>query len=143
MKMTPEAFELRVVSYKEHRNDIQHIRTQVFILEQGIPESLEWDHFEHSSWHILAFSDSNAVATGRLQQDGKITRIAVLKPWRNMGLANRMIETLIQLADDQGLKSLYLNAQTSATGLYEKHGFTGSGEIFDEGGIEHIRMQRL
>ena len=141
--MTPDPFELKVVTYKDYQSDIQYIRTQVFIIEQGIPESLEWDSYEHSSWHVLAFSGSQAVATGRLQPDGKITRIAVLKPWRQMGLANQILVTLLQLAADYGLESLYLNAQTSATGLYKKHGFTSDGEVFDEGGIEHIRMQRL
>ncbi len=141
--MTSENFNIKIVSYEEYQLDIQNIRTQVFIVEQGIPESLEWDDHEHASWHVLAFAGVQAVATGRLQPDGKITRIAVLQSWRNKGLANQLLTTLLTLAKKEGLNSLYLNAQVSATGLYEKHGFTTTGDVFNEGGIAHIRMQRV
>ncbi len=142
MTMNAEAL-LEVVSYTEHKAEIQHIRREVFITEQGIPESLEWDDFETSSWHVLAYTNGKPVATGRLQPDGKITRIAVLKSARKQGLATRILQSLLSLAEQHAISSLYLNAQTTAVGLYEKHGFTRHGEVFDEGGIDHVRMQRL
>ena len=133
---------IKVVTYADYKSDIQLIRRSVFIQEQGIPESLEWDEHEESSWHVLAFVDSKPAATGRLQTDGKITRIAVLKAFRNRGLATQLLTALLTIAEKNDLFSLYLNAQTSAIGLYEKHGFSRHGDVFDEGGIEHIRMQR-
>ncbi len=133
---------IKIVTYADYKSDIQLIRRSVFIQEQGIPESLEWDKYEDSSWHVLAFINNKAVATGRLQTDGKITRIAVLKAFRKQGLATQILTALLTLAEKNELQSLYLNAQTAAIGLYEQHGFSRHGEVFDEGGIEHIRMQR-
>lgn len=131
-----------IVSFKEHKNAIKHIRTDVFIKEQGIPESLEWDEYEHSSWHAVAYINNIPVGTGRLQQDGKITRIAVLKAYRGNGVASAILKQLLALAAKHKLHALYLNAQTSAASMYEKYGFIREGEPFDEGGIEHTRMRR-
>lgn len=130
-----------VVKFSDYRSEIEMIRRAVFIVEQGIPESLEWDNHEHSSWHCLARLNDTPAGTGRLQFDGKITRIAVLNEWRQRGVASAIIKQLLQTAADNELHHLFLNAQTTATSLYEQFGFVQRGDVFDEGGIPHIRME--
>ncbi|MEM7256120.1 MAG: GNAT family N-acetyltransferase [Pseudomonadota bacterium] len=101
---------------------------------------MEWDEHEHSSWHCLAKVGTHYAGTGRLQTDGKITRIAVLPEWRGRGVAARMLEQLLKTAHQNHLHPLYLNAQTTAIALYEKYGFRCVENVFDEGGIAHIKM---
>lgn len=140
--MTTKPVSVEVVRFSDRRSRIEEIRRAVFIIEQGIPESIEWDNHEHSSWHVLAQIDNKPAGTGRLQTDGKITRIAVLKKCRQLGVATKIIQKLLETASHNNLENLHLNAQTSATALYERFGFVTTGDTFDEGGIEHIRMIR-
>lgn len=135
---------LITTDWASHRQPLESIRTRVFIEEQNIPPQMEWDEHETDSWHVLAkTSQQQFIGCGRLQPDGKLTRIAVLKQWRGRGVANAIVAQLIMLATQHNLPRLYLNAQTTAISLYEKHGFITSGEAFDEAGIPHIKMQRL
>jgi predicted GNAT family N-acyltransferase len=140
--MNTDSINVEIVRFTDFESEIKHIRHQVFIVEQGIPESLEWDEHEHSSWHALARVGEIPAGTGRLQPDGKITRIAVLQAWRKRGIAADILQHLLQRAAAENMHRLYLNAQLSAVALYERFGFVAIGVTFDEGGIEHIRMER-
>ncbi len=140
--MNASPVSVDIVGFSECRRQIEAIRRAVFIVEQGIPESIEWDEHEHSSWHAIARIDNQPAGTGRLQTDGKLTRIAVLKDYRQHGIATNIIHKLLDTASDHQIHRLYLNAQTSAVSLYERFGFVAQGDTFDEGGIEHIRMVR-
>ena len=122
---------------------VRQIRSQVFILEQQVPPELEWDEHEDHAVHVLCRRDGAPAAVGRLViTDGraKIGRVAVLKRYRGQGLGAAVCEKLIEIARDEGAKEIYLNAQLHARGFYEKLGFTARGEIFEEAGIDHVRM---
>ena len=49
---------------------------------------------------------------------------------------------LIEQARHRGLAEVTLNAQVHAVPFYERHGFKAEGELFDEAGIPHRRMQK-
>ena len=36
----------------------------------------------------------------------------------------------------------FLHAQDHLRGFYEQHGFAAVGDVFDEDGIPHVRMER-
>ncbi len=122
---------------------VRQIRSQVFILEQQVPPELEWDELEERAVHVLCRRDGAPAAAGRLVvTDGraKIGRVAVLKRYRGQGLGAAVCRKLIEIAHDEGAREIYLNAQLHARGFYEKLGFTARGEIFEEAGIDHMRM---
>ena len=74
---SPLAFTVRSASWEGDRPGIELVRRQVFIEEQGIPESEEWDEVDPVSRHALAVtSKRDVVGTGRLEPTGKIGRIA-------------------------------------------------------------------
>jgi len=123
---------------------IQSIRQQVFIHEQGIPAELEWDHQDHSALFVLAYDeDGHAIGTGRLLQDGRIGRMAVLKNWRGRGIGNAMLQQLIRLAQQNNLEKVYVSAQTDACGFYARAGFVNEGSVYTEAGIPHRKMSLL
>jgi predicted GNAT family N-acyltransferase len=63
------------------------VRRAVFIIEQGIAESDEWDSADVQCVHALALTAKrDAVGTGRLEPTGKIGRLAVLAEFRGLGL---------------------------------------------------------
>ena len=60
------------------------IRRAVFIIEQQVPEALEWDDDDAAATHLLAIDPASgeAVGTARILPDGRIGRMAVLPSWR-------------------------------------------------------------
>jgi len=100
--------------------DAFHVRREVFIKEQNVPDEEEFDRADLRSHHVIVYSNTRPVATGRLFKDGEtwlIGRISVLKEYRGK-----------------------LHAQTHAVSFYEKFGFVAYGKTFLETNIEHISM---
>jgi predicted GNAT family N-acyltransferase len=77
--MLHKPFLIRSASWQADRARLEYVRRQVFIIEQKIPESEEWDDADENSSHVLAFSKKrDVVGTGRLEPTGKIARLAVV-----------------------------------------------------------------
>ncbi len=127
-----------------HWEEVKHlaypIRLTVFVNEQQVPEELELDEDDPTAWHAVVLDHGKAIATGRLLRSGKIGRLAVLKEYRGLGLGGELLKTLVSYGRQEGIKEFLLHAQTSAVGFYERHGFKAIGPVFNEAGIDHIRM---
>ena len=120
---------------------IRAIRETVFIHEQGVPVELKWDGLDSACAHVLAWNDrGEAIGTARMQQNGTIGRMAVLKDWRGRGVGRALLQTLLDLATRRGLSRVTLSAQTHALGFYERAGFDVVGEPFIDAGIPHRKM---
>jgi predicted GNAT family N-acyltransferase len=120
------------------------IREQVFVHEQHVPQSMEWDEHDAGSCHVLARGPDGApIGTGRLLPDGQIGRMAVLPEWRGRGVGRALLQRLLEVAGNAGMSCLMLHAQMHALPFYEGFGFSGSGEVFMEAGIPHLMMQRM
>jgi len=122
---------------------IMKVRNAVFVEEQGVSAELELDDKDELCSHALILNDGDPIATGRIESDGHIGRIAVLKAFRQEGLGRRVVQQLEQTAMDLGLKRVYLGAQLTAIGFYEKLGYHCYGEIFMDAGIEHRHMEKI
>jgi hypothetical protein len=90
---------------------------------------------------VLARDAAGApIGTGRLAPDRRIGRMAVLREWRDHGVGDALLMTLLQAARDQGLHAVSLHAQAPALDFYLRHGFRPRGPRFLEAGIEHQDM---
>jgi len=136
-------FTTIAADWSRHAAAIRAIRHAVFVSEQGIPASLEWDGTDVDCFHVLALTDrGQPVATGRLQADGKLGRMAVLGAWRGQGIGQAILAHLLAEAHDRQLRRVYLHAQLEAVDFYRKAGFRVHGAAFEEAGITHIEMVR-
>jgi len=137
--MQHKPFLIRGATWQADRAELERVRRQVFIVEQKIPESEEWDDADENSSHVLVFSEKrDAVGTGRLEQTGKIARLAVLAEYRGQGVGSAMLIRLVEEARQRGFTKVYLHAQTHALNFYKKFGFVSDEKIFSEGGIPHV-----
>ena len=137
--MLHKPFLIRSASWQADRARLEYVRRQVFIIEQKIPESEEWDDADENSSHVLAFSKKrDVVGTGRLEPTGKIARLAVVGQYRGQGVGSAMLIRLVEEARQRGFDQVYLHAQTHALNFYKKFGFVSDEEIFSEGGIPHV-----
>jgi predicted GNAT family N-acyltransferase len=122
------------------------IRTEVFIVEQQVPEELEVDEYEQVATHVVAYNEENQpVATGRIlpygDGVGKMQRIAVLPIARTGGYGRVIMNKLEEIGRELGYTEFVLEAQVHAEGFYKKLGYaTVSPEPFLEAGIWHVKM---
>lgn len=137
---TPNSALIEEVNWQTRAASISAVRRKVFIVEQGVPEELEWDGEDPGAIHVLAHLDNIPIGTGRLLLSGHIGRMAVLQPYRGRGIGSKMLKHLLVLAAQNQLSYIILHAQLQAKAFYLKHDFHCVGEVFEEAGIPHIRM---
>ena len=132
--------------WAELRDGARSLRDQVFVQEQRIPLSVEWDDADDSAVHAVACNRlGQAVATGRLLAPepgvAKIGRMAVHRFLRGSGAGRAVLLALMQAARERGDTSVVLSAQRTAVGFYERLGFVADGAPFTEAGIPHQAMR--
>ncbi len=133
-----------IANWESDSEAIRTIRSEVFIQEQFVPETLEWDGLDEMATHLLALSASRtAVATLRLLDDGHIGRVAVLKPFRRLGIATAMMQLALKITQQRKIDKVILDAQLPVIPFYQKLGFQTTGSVFMDAGIPHIRMRLL
>ncbi|HNV27159.1 MAG TPA: GNAT family N-acetyltransferase [Nitrospira sp.] len=132
---------VKLVDWVDAEPLIRPVRETVFIHEQAVPEELEWDGLDPQCAHVLAWNgQGDAIGTARMQPNGTIGRMAVLKDWRGRGAGRALLEALLDCAVRQELTRVTLSAQTHAIGFYERAGFHVVGELFIDAGIPHRKM---
>jgi predicted GNAT family N-acyltransferase len=128
-------------TWEADRIELQRIRRMVFIEEQQVSDSDEWDDDDAVSAHVLVRLNRDPVGTGRLNPAGKIGRIAVIAGARGRGIRGLILRHLLDEARRRGIRRPYLHAQLQALPFYEKLGFRSEGGVFDEAGLPHVRMR--
>jgi len=129
-------------NYKSNHKDICQVRFKVFVDEQNVPEELEIDGYDDKATHVLILLNDKAIGTGRILADGHIGRVAVLKKYRGQGVGKLIMKKLIEWAQENQLKTLWLSSQWHARGFYIDLDFACIGDRFEEAGIDHIKMIR-
>lgn len=136
---------MRIVKYSHGEqpftDDAHRVRDEVFVREQQVDPSEEYE-FEEDSTHYILYDHQQPIATGRWRRtEGgiKLERFAVLKSHRNLGLGGRVLNRILDdLAGESQM--LYLHAQLPAVSFYQRHGFVAVGEEFVEADIRHLKM---
>ena len=138
-----QPFRVQLVDFHDALGELRGVRDEVFVGEQGVPVELEHDALDPLCVHVLArVLDGTPIGTARLTPDHHIGRMAVRAPWRGRGVGDALLLALVDEARKRGWPEVRLNAQVSAIGFYERHGFQLEGERFVEAGIEHQAMHR-
>lgn len=139
----PPPFTVRPVDWVASEKMLKAIRMAVFVMEQGVPEELEWDGLDERASHVMAFTpEGTPIGCGRLLSDGHIGRLAVLENWRGKGVGGALLDVLLVLANKMGHDEVRLHAQTRVLDFYRMRGFVAEGEEFIEAGIPHFAMKR-
>ena len=135
-------FRVIQVSWTPCRSRLRAIREAVFVVEQKVPQSLEWDGQDEAALHFLAVADDGQdIGCARLLPSGQIGRMAVLLSRRGVGVGMALLLGAVSASERLGHERCFLHAQEYAKGLYSKAGFTPCGEPFLEAGIAHVEME--
>lgn len=141
MKM--RRIRIREASWPSDRMALETVRCGVFVKEQKLPWSLEFDGLDATALHWLALTpEEEPVGTLRLLLSGQIGRMAVVRAYRGQGIGSRLLHHAIAAAEAHGLSEVWLNAQHARRGFYAPHGFIVISDVFQDAGIPHQRMLR-
>jgi predicted GNAT family N-acyltransferase len=141
--MNERRFRVEPIEYASGLADLRTVREAVFVQEQQVPLEEEWDALDPLCTHVVARDGSGRpIGTARLTPERKIGRMAVLAPWRGLGVGDALLEALLAEAARLKWAEVSLNAQVSAETFYARHGFIPHGPRFTEAGIEHQAMRR-
>lgn len=134
-------FRVEIADWATDQDGLIAVRTEVFVNEQKVPADLELDDHDLEAIHLKALdAQGTIIATARLLPNQYIGRMCVLESWRNRGVGLAMMRFYIDLARDNGISSLYLNAQVSAIPFYQRLGFEVDSDVFMEADIQHRHM---
>ncbi|MGW2960354.1 GNAT family N-acetyltransferase [Streptomyces sp. NPDC001220] len=154
--MSTRAYEVRVAEDPADLAACFAVRKQVFVVEQGVPEDLEYDEYDAVALHVLAIrEDGVPLGTGRLLYGetalektggdptlGSLGRLAVSQEARGLGIGVALVRAIEDAARARGLGAVDLHAQTHALGFYERLGYEPYGPEYEEAGIPHQGMRR-
>ena len=136
--------EIIVGNYEQLKDQCNFIRYSVFVKEQKVPENIEIDQRDSLCTHLILSIDGNPIGTGRIDllNQGKIGRVAILQPFRNQGYGRLIIRKLEEIGQQQGLASVWLNAQKASINFYHKLGYQITSDEFMEANIIHQTMSK-
>ena len=136
--------QIKQVEYQAEKADIRHIRTKVFQEEQGVAAELEFDSWDDSVVHLLAYLNGQAIATTRIRDidasTAKIERLAVLPEFRRQGIGKQLMEAALKTIAPSQKSQVVVHAQEYVTPLYQQLGFVVVGDRFSEAGMTHVKM---
>lgn len=146
MSRTDSIFVTRAGTAEE-RETCFAIRRDVFVEEQKVPATIEYDEYEETALHFLALHGKNPAATARVRfRDGgrvaKIERLAVRKTMRGLGIGAAVMREIEADAAIVEAAQLVLHAQTYAVPFYERLGYKAEGAEFMEADIPHRLMRK-
>jgi predicted GNAT family N-acyltransferase len=122
------------------------IREKVFVEEQHVPANEEYDEYDQTARHFLAYFNDVPCGTARWRYTDKgikLERFAVLSEFRSQKVGSALVQHLlddVHLQPEAAGMPIYLHAQLTAIPLYEKFGFRAMGEQFMECDIAHYKM---
>ncbi|MET9624916.1 MULTISPECIES: GNAT family N-acetyltransferase [unclassified Streptomyces] len=149
-------FSVREAVAPDDRAACFAVRKDVFVVEQRVPQEIEYDSYDETAVHVLAIRDDGLpLGTGRLLYGadaagktggdaavGSLGRLAVTKAARGLGVGAALVRAIEDAARERGLAAVDLHAQTHALGFYERLGYAAYGPEFPDAGIAHRAMRR-
>ena len=138
--------EIRIRTFdelsKEELYAIVKTRIAVFVVEQNCPYQ-EIDDTDKEALHVFIQEGEKIEAYLRLfpKEEGVVQMGRVLAVPHGEGLGRMIVEEAIRVTRERkDIRQIYIEAQTYATGFYEKFGFRICSDEFLEDGIPHVGM---
>jgi len=120
-----------------------HLRQKVLYPAQKLYE-MEMDE-DLNGVHFGAFTDNKLVAVVSLFPKGddfQFRKFAVEPGYRGKGIGNMLLAFVTEFAKTEGGRRLWCNARSTATGFYDRNGFSHTGEFFSRNGFDYEILEK-
>ncbi|MBK8146326.1 MAG: GNAT family N-acetyltransferase [Bacteroidetes bacterium] len=122
------------------------IRRRVFVIEQAVDPTEEYDEHEVQCTHFLALFNNVPAGTARIRHTDhgiKLERFAVLQEYRGKDVGKSLVLACLAHPDLRVPGTyVYMHAQEHALDFYARFGFETEGERFWECNIPHFTMSK-
>ncbi len=139
MSPVPVSYVVRVADDPGDREACFAVRKEVFVVEQGVPEDLEYDAYDAGAVHVLAVRDDGVpLGAGRLLYGeaaagktggepgvGSLGRLAVVAEARGLGLGVALVRAVEEAARERGLTAVDLGGADTRAGFLRAAGVCG------------------
>jgi ribosomal protein S18 acetylase RimI-like enzyme len=129
----------------EYRQMVQ-LRNDILRKPLGLSFSEEELEKEKDDILIGAFEDDRLLGCCMLinTEPGsvRLRQMAVHKNLQGKGIGRALMQFAENIARDRGYRRITMHARKSATGFYEKLGYTVYGEEFEEVTLPHVVMEK-
>jgi N-acetylglutamate synthase-like GNAT family acetyltransferase len=138
---------LKIIDYGSHEYQ-QMIQMRTDILRKPLGLTFNTDDLEKEKDEILigAFEDEKMLGCCMLvREEAKTCRLrqmAVLNNLQGKGIGRALMNFAENIARDLGYRKLIMHARKTATGFYEKLGYSVIGDEFLEVTIPHYIMEK-
>ncbi len=95
--------------------------------------------------HWGLYEDNRLISVISLfEKDGvlQFRKFATLRSMQGKGYGTKLLQCMMDWAGKNNMKSIWCNARTQATGLYERFGMKQNGPAWEKHGIAFIKMER-
>lgn len=138
---------LKLIDYgSPEYQQMVHLRNEILRKPLGLtfqPEELEK---EKEDILIAAFEDDKMLGCCMLinTEPGtvRLRQMAVLNTLQGKGIGRALMTFAENIARDRGFRKITMHARKSATGFYEKLGYSTNGEEFIEVTLPHVVMEK-
>lgn len=129
--------------------ELMRRRFEVFVIEQQCEEQ-DFDNLDQEAIHLFVCDEgANVYAYCRIlpaetkYKEASIGRVLVTKAYRKQGIATALLKGAIaHIEEELKENKIKVQAQAHLQNFYEALGFKRISDVFDEGGIPHIKMIR-
>ena len=136
-------FNFEQTSWHESCNEILAVRHKVFMIEQHFDEAILLDSQDANCFHTVVRNvEGMVIAVGRLSTKGRIGRIAVLLPYRGIGIGSKLLTKLVKIGHSHKLSNISLNAELDNMHFYDAQNFMASGPVYMKQGVPHQMLTR-
>jgi predicted GNAT family N-acyltransferase len=128
---------------KELENDAKKLRKEVFVVEQKIPEYIEFANNEEEFSHFMLFIKDKLICYAKIkitEMEFTIERLAVIKEKRQKGYGRAMIEWCEREALANGCVRIRINSPSHAIEFYRKFGYKVYGRSYFKSKIKYKKM---
>lgn len=136
------SYRISKVTWQTKKLELKAIRERVFVYELHIPKEVEFDQQDITAEHLIIIDEFDGpVGTGRLCEDGLLSRIAIFKSHRNRDAYASLIGGLVDLAKDKGFEDVFIQCILDEVPEFLQSGFSTHGHVFMEAGIPRQRLK--
>ncbi len=138
-----KSFKFEQTSWQKSCNEILAVRHKVFMIEQHFDNNVLCDLQDQDCYHLVVKNiEELVIAAGRITPQGRIGRIAVLLPYRRVGIGSKLLSELVKIGHAHKLRDISLNAELDNMHFYDSQNFLASGPVYMKQGVPHQMLTR-
>ncbi len=141
--MATSGYTFIISKWDRDREDICSVRNQVFSEELGFGPGFIDEASDADALHILVYEGGGrAVGAARMQPDGLIDYVAVLRPWRRNTVGGAIVSYLAHIAHVKQLQSLWSEVTVDSQEFFRRNGFHDTDIESGSDDMRRLRMVR-